>query len=374
MKQTLEMISTVYPLLKEQEKMHEMYRHLLEEKFRQSGSEIATHHGMVFHFQKHTKWSWRDSIYDALEEECKLPLCVSIPKAVEERFELEGFLLPAEKSSVRIYPTRKTKAQSEIEKERFKQLEMEYRQFPFEQLASRFVSNKLDLAVSEQKYESLKQKLYTIMLEQQTKSLASDVGTFKIVDGKSPYDVHAISFSEVMKKHAFLSLTKEEGTFLLNLFTGATQQVTDSIVIDGQLFWYENGDLFCDGTSLDAPSFAIDYSNDVALTMSSWLTQGAQFHYGKTPISGMHFFRHCPISSVKLDELLDRGLLEQKLVEQSRFCAKEEDITLRFEAIDESSLAERKTMFHNKLLRRAMVKMERDKEVREVIEDDIFAS
>lgn len=359
----------LYPRLKEQEKMHDLYRSILEEKFTQTKAETITHQGMLFHYKKHTHWSWRDSIYEILEEECKLPLAVSIPKAIEKRFELDEFLLPSESSSVRLSAGRMNKIQAEIEKKRIKELENIMRQHSFEHLASLFISNKLDLTVSEQKYERLKKQLYSHMVENKITEMPSGVGTFKIVDEKQYHDVEKIAFEEIVKKQALLTLQKEDGIHMLNLFTGEIQILDEQTPYEGHLFWYENEDLFCDDTLLSGPGFAMEYRADIALTMQLWLSQGAKFHYGKMMVEGMHFFRHCPISSVKLDELLDRDLIQQKLIDSNRYCAKEEDLNLRFEAIDESSFTDRKNMFYNKLIKRSQALLKRQEE-----EIDVFVS
>ena len=371
----IEKIAELYPVMKDQEKYNDVYRGVLEEKFKSSNAEIMNYQGMVFHYKKHTKWSWRDSIYDVLEDECKLPLAVSINKAIEQRFEISQYLLPADKSSIRIYPTRKTKVQSEQEKEKLQELREELLQMTFEKVAGLFIANKLSLSVSEQQYDLLKSQLQQHMVDTKTKSLSTSIGTFKILDNKRHYDVQTLSFENVTKKHAFLSLKTEQGLELLDLFTGQVHVHNHApVLIDGQLFWYENDELFCEGNTLSATSFPVDYHEDTVLLMQEWLPKGAQFHFGTSSIEGMHFFRHCPISSTKLEDLLDRDLIESKLIESSRYCAKEEDIDLRFEAIDESALQERKTMYHNKILRRAMSKLERDQQPIEADDSDIFAS
>lgn len=371
----IENLANLYPALKKQEKMHDIYRGILEEKFEEENAEIKTYQGMVFHYKKHTNWSWRESIYDILEDEYKLPLAVSITKPIEERFEISEFLLPSESSSIRLYAGGgKSKLVVAAEKERIKELENELRQQSFEHLASQFIVNKLDLMVSEQKYDRLKKQLYNHLIENDLPSISSPMGTFKIVNSKQYHDVQKIAFSDIEKKQAFLTLPLEDGIHMLNLYTGSTHILDEQTQIEGHWFWYENGDLFCDDQFLSLPYMVIDHKKEILSTMQNWIAQGAKPHYGKVTIEGMHFFRHCPISSVKLDDLLDRGLIEEKLIHQNRFCAKEEDLQLRFEVIDESSLIERKNMLHNKIMKRSQMLRDQQNPEMDQMDEDIFAS
>lgn len=355
-------IGAYYPVIKQRKRLKETYKKVIQEKYDKMDAEEEllrgkVIEGMLLHYQKRTNWSWLPSFYDLLEDQAKLPLAVKIDKKTEERFKVKNedpsidneFVsitsLQSEPSkSLKLTAKRATPAQKEAEAQEDDELTRELQGKDLEELVLLYQANQHELKELEEQYETDRETLLAYLLEEKADSISSPVGKFSVSSKKGDYDT-ASFFSETLYKEfqfAFRPLDNDGTVVCIDLLTKEEPfEFQHETNYQGSTLSYKKGRLWVDGVRLQTDIRDLFEGEDGALKAT-----------GFVEVDPMILFRHCPLSSTKINEMVDKAQLEPKVMEAHRTITNIKDTSLYFEIIDEEADKDRKFFFQQRMKRR----------------------
>jgi hypothetical protein len=339
----VENISTFYSKFQDVKRKSERLKAVIQAKYFAQKEDSLYISGYLIRQTPHRNWTWKPEVYDYLEEEAKLPLAVTIPPELEERYDIKQFRLERE-TYLKINPKRLKKTQMEQRKLLEEQEEENWMRMSLPELVAHYQSVNLSCDIFEQKYDNRRKRLFDAMKVAELNSVSGDCGSFSVLEKGIYYDVPAFFKNPITKKMCFAYRKQKRKIWFKDLYTNEEFIFYRKTTHDGHDIHFKKNTFFVDQIPLTASE------EDSAAEF--------QVVFGEVPIDAMTFFRNCPISGTKIDDLLQRGLLIEKQIYSYRYVKDENDIALYFECIHEESLAQRKLTFQNKNLRKSQAFLE----------------
>lgn len=351
-------LEAVYPELKDAELRDEVLKQVMREKIELSQIDRFSYESVVLKFKKHTNWKWKDEFIDSLYEEAKLPLAVTVNKSMEKRFELEEFRVD-NGHHIRLYPTR-SKAKTEQKNLKIEALTEEFSALSLEDLVVEYKINKMDYQLAEEQYETLKKKLFNSLRDTNSDSFGCSLGNYKIVKNDPKYDISNIHASTITKNVTFVYKAQGSDATVYDLYNGYQFSFSRTTTYEEHTLTCQHGQLYIDGEVLVPFDGLSAMNKKMKKVYEPLVSEGYQFVTGSIEIEGEDFFRHCPLSSTKVTELMNQGIVDPKSLEKYRYIDSLDDIDVRFEVIDEETEAERKVFFLEQLVQRSETIRERN--------------
>lgn len=324
----------------------------IKSKFTESESDMFETDDYVVHYKKRTKYKFKEEIYDYLEEHGLLPLSVNVQEVLEAQYNIEHAKLDPEKY-VKLQPKRLNKEQTAIRNKKEELFDDSVSKLQLTDLLLIYSKLKKEYDKMEDKYEFKRKVLLRRLKKEGIDTLSSDIGTFNVYDRKSEYDIDAIFQGPVEKKLSYTYSVHNGLVHCLNSFTGRlfSFAINEDTEDDGHIISISNHHLFVDGIPLEIVNRPSE-ENDYTYTAN-----------GKFEIESLKFFRSCPISSTKLEELSNLGYIPKKVLESFKFVEGEDDITVYPEVISKENDSKRKQMFFQRILHYSRLREEKNKTI-----------
>lgn len=355
-------LNVFYPELQLLKKVEGCFKDVLKIKFKEFKTSKTIINNMILQTKTRQTSNWDERVYTYLEDVGLLHEAVSFnnPKVIK-RYKLEKYQLP-EEPSLRV----STKRITADEKEEFltdfarkisnsepehpivneEELTKFLSQFDINTLINNFKSLKISLYQLDQKYNNRKKEILDNLLEEDKESYKTAFNhSFKVTNKPLKYDAAQIFQNDIEKyfEFQFKLLDDDEVELIDTLNDDLTFTFKKETIYEGMRISVYKGRIHVNGQRLDTSL------RDLLNNPNSHLpAKGFAF------VNSLDLFYNLKISSTKIDELIDEGLLEEKDV----MIYKVADINSTqevFEIISESSNEARKNMFKEKMEKRRKI-------------------
>ncbi|MGN5650575.1 hypothetical protein [Bacillus sp. Brlt_9] len=281
--------------------------------------------GVITRVKRKKEYVTDEGIYEYLEDHGYLPLVVTVNKSIENRFNLEKAKIDY-KQSVRLY----TGGKSIVD--RFEVTsKLDYiLDYSLEQLSESFKRSYTDEKLKKARLDEAKERLMDGM---PFSSCTTEYGTLKKTSSYD-YDLDVV-FDGISGKKEIL-IRKLEDSFEIKLFPDDQVNTVPMNHCFGEI---SLADLY-ENNLLEPESVFIKKRE-----LKKHLKDGFVFNQFEVPVDPYEFYRKCPISKTKINELIQEGIIDEKEIE--KFIEVTEE-TFHTEVISEGSMEQQATLNQQK--------------------------
>ncbi|QST02967.1 hypothetical protein IMZ31_20690 (plasmid) [Pontibacillus sp. ALD_SL1] len=360
-------IQMYYDERKDRKEKEEIIRSVIRDKAEEASIDSRVIGGMKLRFYRHVDWTWDESkVNEEAMDMGVLHLVKSVDSHSSKRFVLDPFKKP-----VTLYPKPYSKSSSSKEEEERKSQEKEdflksLQNETLENLVRMFQENHTEKKRLDEEYETHKKALAQAMREEGEQVVqCSDTFYFKMTKEPADYRYSDMLHGNVLKKFVFVYRENQDQLLEgLDYNTKKPFRFKEEDQFDGHTLRYRNGLL-----TLDNVPLVIEPIKDVKGVFSradkkAFQEQVFLVASGQVPVNGVLFLQSLPTSTSKMEKLIEKEYFEPNVLKKWRHIQKEEDLSIRFEIVDEKVSNERHAMFASKqqrLSKQYRLKKERQK-------------
>ena len=349
-----------YEEKQERAKIEKEIRSVIEEKVNETDELRMTIHGMNLQFKRRPRWKWNQRvIMEEAEDLGILHEIVSPSTKHEKEYDIAPYRLPVNQYAKPYPPTL-----PKDEKERLTQEQEEKTMLFLEELQKKnlnelvlmYRENNLTKKQLERDYKAKVTHLTSLMKKEELTAIYPDDDSefcFKLTNEQAQYDALKILQSGIQKTMLFAFKRKANGEaevidcFRKNAFTLKT-----SLAYFSHTLTLRGEEISVDGVPLETllPNKTTGLKKE---EKQRFVKEGFLMAKGNVPYSGLAFLKTLDPVTKLIEEQIDKERFDHNTLEKWRYLESEEDITVVFEVIDEELDAQRRSVYYDRMMKRA---------------------
>jgi hypothetical protein len=362
-----EEVGKIYPELQQRKRQKDIFRHIMKERFlEETADSVDTtlkKNGFIFRIRPtKTNWKWKPEIYTLLDNKNLLSKAVNINKTLESKVDISQFRLPSDKY-VQLFPSRDSPEQKEQKVSQDNAFLELLEEKEFNELINLYKLNELRIKLLEDKYERLKSRIFQELNESEIEGFSlPNVGSFKVKEKNPDYNLEGILNSN-LTKHLIIGVKHTSDYAIIHdLLSDKSISISsgEKIEYEGDTFEFTNNILNINGYPASEELGNFKPNAKQKKLLKELKEDGFSFFRADTLIDGEQLLKLSPISTEKVQHLIDSGVLENNVITNYREIDYEKEETARekrlkegkddfiFELLSEVSELERKNMLKNK--------------------------
>lgn len=281
---------------------------------------------VILHEKLTTNYIWTDDFYEEIIDCGMAHLVLKHGNQLNKRFDLSPFELPKDPNNQKLHFSvasvgeeykiilRQHEEKLEVEKQRWSALSLE-------ELVDSYIRSKMTLDISKTEYNIQKDELLETMKDENV----SNLNGFSIKEEATNYDFSKMYGVELEEKVEIAT----NGVKSIDLLSDTPTEITEHDLFDWKIV-----------------KKSIRKQERIEL-FHNYL--GEKYYFVSGRRKEKEIIKRFPISTGKVEEAIDNGLMNKKVLEVDRTYKSDDDLKLNFEIITMDTLNDRKFMFYEKM-------------------------